>query len=698
MKKILSGFFLIVFQVIIIICVVQMDKTAPLLITEICNHNDTVAYNDIGLFEDYIELYNDSDVSLNLADFYLSDEKTNTDFRPVADDVLDPGEYIVIFPGDSFSISDGETVYLFDNVGKILDSVEIDGLDTDLVCARDIETLEWFYNYTPTPGIENCIEVDTEEKILEDVIPQFSVEPGFYDTAFKLELSVEGDYDLYYTTDGTEPTCNSVLYTEPILIEDVSEKDNVYSAISEISILDVVVIPETTVNKCNVIRAVAIAEDGAKSRTITGTYFVNYGDKRGYNNLLTVSLVTDPTNLFSKEKGIYVNGILADTNWYALEEQKREELNVYNVPTNYNSEGKGWQRPATVELFDINGERLYQQDVKIGIHGGWSTAFPQKGFNLLLDEYTLSEGDYILSGVVGDKNTSIMLRPGGYRDWRHTQFRDALNQKIMNARDVTVLRAVPCQVFIDGEYWGLYNLQERIDRGLIAQNFGVRQDDVIVLKNSNVVDADDMYYSLYAEMVQYAAENDLSEPTNYKKMEEMIDIQSYIDYYCFQIYVANCDSVANNYSCWRTLPISDKEYYDGKWRWILYDTDDSMGMVEDLAEAETDSFREGHWTTAPMDDTLFSSLMRNSEFKQRFVDTFIEMADTIFEYEYVNELIDEFCMRYKEASILSRQRFRGMDETEEEYLKDVEVIRDFFKRRRGYIMAHMEDALGVSVD
>ena len=59
----------------------------------------------------------------------------------------------------------------------------------------------------------------------------------------------------------------------------------------------------------------------------------------------------------------------------------------------------------------------------------------------------------------------------------------------------------------------------------------------------------------------------------------MIDIQSYIDYYAFEIYVANCDSISNNYAMWRTRNVKSSPYYDGKWRWILYDTDDSTGMV-----------------------------------------------------------------------------------------------------------------------
>lgn len=688
---------LIACGVIAIFAISKLNKGPALLFTEVCSNNDTVIYSDSGKYVDYVEVYNNTNIPLDLANYYMSDKDISADFYSFSKDILEPGEYKVVFLGRKFSLSNGEAVYLFDNTGKIIDSVEVEGLEADKVCARNLSTGEWINNCEPSPGSVNSFESIKVIPVLEGIVPQLGVEPGFYDEPFYLELSVNGDYDIYYTLDGTQPDKNAILYERPILIEDITENPNVYSAITDISVIeDSVVVPEWTIDKCNIIRAVAVSEDGAVSREICGSYFVNYSDKDAYEDMYTISLITDPENLFDYYKGIYVNGYLADKNWFSIEEENRG--NIYAAIANYSRSGKGWQRPAVVELYDKDGKQLYRQEIKIGIHGGWSVAFSQKGFNLLTDnDASTLEKEFLFSGLLGDAHTSLMLRPGGFRDWKYTKFRDVLNQRLVEDRDITILRAVPCQVFVDGEYWGLYNLQERIDRSLIAQNFGVREEDIIVLKNNNVVGNDDAYYQLYTDVVAYAQENDLSLERHYTEMEKMIDIQSYIDYYCFQIYVANCDSIANNYSCWRTLPVSDEEYYDGRWRWILYDTDDSAGMVEELSTAEADSFYEGHWSVTPMEDPLFSSLIKNEEFKERFVNTFIEMADINFSYERVEEVLNELSSEYKDAVVLSRQRFEGLEITEEQYLQDVEVVRDFFERRREHIIKHMENALNVDV-
>jgi len=695
MRKKIASIILVVLGIIVFLVISQLDKRHTLIISEVCHHNQTVAYDNMGEFVDYVEVYNNSNATVQLSDYFLADKNTNTDFELLQEGVLEPGEYKIVFLGRLFSLSEGETLYLFNKMGKIIDKVEVNGTEIDKVCAWNPDSKEWLYNQAPSPGKENLFNIEKTQYLPDNIVPQLSHESGFYQEPFYLEIEIDGDYDIYYTLDGSSPSQETKLYKEPILMEDVTSNENVYSAIKEISIYEErAVVPEHKVDKCNIVRAIAISKNGEISKEVYASYFIDYENRSGYDDIYIASLITDPDNLFSKDRGIYVNGYLADINWYFLDEEERGGVNT--AITNYTRSGKGWRRPAVIELFDKEGMLRNKSEIIIGLHGGWSVGFAQKGFNLLTDSSS-PQREYLFQGVIDDAHTSLMLRPGGYRDWEVTKFRDVLNQKLVEDRDVTVLRSVPCQVFIDGEYWGLYNLQERIDRGLIAQNFGVEEEDVIALKNYNVIGADDSHYWLYwGNVVGYAEKNDLSIKENYMKMEQMIDIQSYIDYYCFQIYVANCDSVANNYACWRTLPVNDEPYYDGKWRWILYDTDDSMGMVEELAEAETDSFRDGHWATTPMEDILFSALIKNEEFKQRFVNTFMEMADSNFEYNHVNRIIDELCNEYIDAAVLSRQRYGEMEVTEDIYLEDVEVIRDFFARRREYIVRYMNEALDVN--
>lgn len=180
-------------------------------------------------------------------------------------------------------------------------------------------------------------------------------------------------------------------------------------------------------------------------------------------------------------------------------------------------------------------------------------------------------------------------------------------------------------------------------------------------------------------MYRSLPENDLSIEENYQKISEMMDIQSFIDNFCFQIYVAACDSVTNNVAFWRTKTVSDQEYCDGKWRWIIYDTDDSLGIkvLEEYTAYDVDSFTAGHMFIAPTDDILFSSLIQNEEYKNRFIETFYQMEEEIFEPSLVNEVIDEFVDEYMDAAILSHQRWHAGEYSEEDYLEYVDVVREF---------------------
>ena len=125
-----------------------------------------------------------------------------------------------------------------------------------------------------------------------------------------------------------------------------------------------------------------------------------------------------------------------------------------------------------MEVYNKDDQLEHEQLIEVGIHGGWSVAHNQKSFNL----YAQPEKDgkeFLCEGLVSNKETTMMLRAGGYRDLFSTKFRDVLNHRLVEDRNIGILRAIPCQVFLNGEYWGLYNLQERIDGSYIEEHYGI---------------------------------------------------------------------------------------------------------------------------------------------------------------------------------------------------------------------------------
>ena len=134
-------------------------------------------------------------------------------------------------------------------------------------------------------------------------------------------------------------------------------------------------------------------------------------------------------------------------------------------------------------------------------------------------------------------------------------------------------------------YRGLYNLQSRFSAGYFEEKYGLDKDEIIVVKQDNRVSVGrDEDLALYEELVSYVREADMSDPGTYREIDRRMDIQSFIDHYCFEIYIANTDWPLNNLCCWRSREESGtSEYEDGRWRWGVYDTDESTGIYEEAA-------------------------------------------------------------------------------------------------------------------
>lgn len=457
-----------------------MQSEQEIMISEICSRNQTVIYDRDGEYKDYIELYNPTDHPIDLSGYQVSDRSDLKNPYVLEDSVIESNQYLLIFP-TGFALSDQELISLLDTENNVVDSVKIPVLADDFSYAKNFDNNHWSI-MRATPERENLVEVISQDKAKPEIsAPKFSVMPGFYEEPFNLSILAPEDTKVYYTLDGTEPTTESLLYEEPIYIEDVSYKENLYANIAEISTRSTTYIPYHLVDKGNIIRAVAVDSAGRKSKETVGSYFIGFEEKFGYKDIYTISITTNPENLFGFEQGIYVKGKVWAANW----DEKRAETDpsyAKNALANYKMEGKGWRRDAHLEVYGKDRQREYEQDIQIGIHGGWSVSHNQKSFNL----YAMPEKDgktYLCPGLVAQKETTMMLRAGGYRDLFSTKFRDVLNQRLVEDRDIGTLQAVPCQLFLNGEYWGLYSFQERIDGCYVESNYGVPKENVIILKN-----------------------------------------------------------------------------------------------------------------------------------------------------------------------------------------------------------------------
>lgn len=532
------------------------------------------------------------------------------------------------------------------------------------------------------------IDQTTSEK------PRFSVESGFYEESFYLDIASEEGSVIYYTLDGSIPDENSMVYEQPILIKNATENENVYSMRTDTStgfLTDLIaerntldsdpgyMAPDFLVDKCTIIRAVSIAENGLKSEEVSASYFVGIAPEE-YEGCKIISLITDPDYLFDPEIGIYVTGNVFEI---ALNEGGMGNRWMF-WPGNYRMKGKDWEREAIFHFFDEQGTLELIKEGGIRVHGGVSRGTLPKSLNL----YSRTEYDgastFNLELFDNQYNPKrITLSAGG--DQLITQFSDYVMTERVSGLNFATLSHVPYILFINGEYWGFYWLNEKYDEKYLEYYYGVDEDNVILLKNGDVEAGEEGDEKLFEELELYIQQLDMSKEENYQKVCEMIDMDSYIDYNAVMLYIARRDDWPfTNFAVWRTRDVKNDEYSDGRWRWMLFDCNSlCMGNEENGPEHNTlDYMLKDIVEFSPM----FASLWENEIFRQKFQERIFYVADECFAAGEMSQFIDEY--NQKMIPILSKswERFYGQERNVlGEFYNFMEYHRLFFNGRRAVV-------------
>ncbi|MDE5738667.1 MAG: CotH kinase family protein, partial [Oscillospiraceae bacterium] len=526
-------------------------------------------------------------------------------------------------------------------------------------------------------------------------MPVFSVEAGFYDEAFELELSDENNNAIYYTTDGSDPRISktAILYTDKINIYDNSSEPNKYSALTDITLLDDYVGPTSNVEKGIIIRAVSKNSFREYSDVVCNSYFINK-QAEYYKTMKVISLATDGDYLFDSDNGAYMVGSKY-YNW--LEKIYHPEYNIANVknPTNYNKDSKESEFPVSIQVFE-SGTLIYTTDIGARIAGNWSRVFPQKSIRFYArKEYGDSKMKYAFIDDLTDRNGNLIgkydkitLRNAGDND--HLHFRDTFTQDIVSKRACDVQGAEPCMLFINGEFWGFYFMREKLDDYYIQSHYGIEKENVTMIKRDELVCGSQYVANDYYSFIEWASTADMTIPENYQLVCNEIDIQNFMDYIAIETYSNNTDwtyTKLNNWQVWRTTIVdSNTPYADGKWRFMLYDLDTT---ADKNALASFDLLNNMYRQKVSF-VTMFYNLLNNDDFKQEFYDNYIEIMETVFNPEQVDEKITEYVSAYKQVTLDTKERFNRESINNIDYDEEVERFREFFQDRPEYAKKYLD--------
>ena len=597
---------------------------AQLIINELMQSNIDCVMDDINEFPDsWVELYNSGTTAVNLNSFSISDENDPKTAWTLPSKTINPGAHILVYCDKEeigfhtpFRLESGKggAVYLFCN-GTLIDQVE--GLKKqpapNIAYGRQTDGSDsWGYMAKPTPGASNCGET------CKDILgaPVFSVNGKVMKDGqpFSLELSLpEGSEgaEIRYTTDGSEPKRTSNLYQKPIYI-----------------------------SKTTVVKAKLFLDGKLSPRATAQSYIFFPRDI----TLPVISVSTDRKYFYDSKIGIYVDG------------------NYQSGKKNYEFD---WRRPINIEFFfEPEQESQINQLCESRIMGGATRGNARKSLAIYANKrfgekrlkYEFFPDDR--PGITDFK--SIALRNAG-NDFDYLFQRDAIIQ-LNTARhcDIDFQAYRPAIFYLNGKYMGMLNIRERSNEDNIYTNYD-GLEDLDMFENwwelkEGTWDNYNAFKEFYNEHGHTLAE-----------YEKWMDTMEFLNLMLVNLYYNNRDFPGNNIVMWR--PRTD----EGRWRWIMKDTDFGLGLYGVSAGYNTikwlydPNYDKGtNWANQYDHTRLFRRLMEDADFKREFIDrAAIYMGDWLnergtravwdplydaikYEYPHHRKLINEWWPNYND--------------------------------------------------
>lgn len=616
----------------VIYFLVIFSSSSQITISEFMAINASGLQDDDNEYSDWIEIENNSGNTINLKGYYLSDNQENLTKWKFPDKLIENGAYLIVFASEknrtsadkplhtNFKLSgSGEYLALINPDGKTV----ISAYSPQFPAQKENVSYGMFngiatYFEKPSPGSKNT-------QISKVQPPIFSKPGGYYKEKILLTLSTnDAGVDIYYTTDGTIPTRTSAkIYKEPLIIQNTTP-----------------------------LSAVSLKSDNTKSELISHTYFfvdsilkqnnspIGYPKEWGiyeaipgrsiadyemdpeivnsalykaqlepaFLDIPSISIVTNPDYLFSHSTDNETGGIY-----------------IYTCPSGKGI-GAGWERPASIEYFDPKNKSRFQINCALQIHGGASRVpekTPKHSFRIeFKTKYGPSKLEYPLfeqKTAVSQFNSLVLRANFGYT-WLHWSPTERKNPKYVQdswAKDTQLEMGYPSahskfvHLFLNGLYWGMYNLSERVDESFMASYLKGKTADFDIIKDYTEAAAGDL--NIWNAMMTMANQG-LSDNAAYQKiqgnnpdgkrnmlLEPYIDVQNLADYMLLNFYGGNNDWDHHNWIAARNRINPEKGFKFFSWD------------AEHLFTSSTIDVTKENNANCP--SRLFTKLKDNSDFR-----------------------------------------------------------------------------------
>lgn len=489
-----------------------------------------------------------------------------------------------LLPHASFTLSrKGGAIALEDTSGSPTETVKYPGMDDDASYVRDSATGRFAVRMRPTPGGSNpggALPVSFPA-------PAFVQASGFHPAPLKVRLGAVPGAVVRCAEGGSLPTRSSPSAEDGILLDSSA-----------------------------VLRCAAFGPDGNRGEVATGTFLL--GESA---SLPVIAVTADSNALFQADTGIYATGPDASSTFPYFGANFWRDVEI----------------PAHVEMFE-KGSRNFSLPAGIGIYGNYSRANAKKSLSVQFREgYGARRVEWPLFPNHPElrRFKGFGLRNNGGNCGKD-YVRDALMTSLTEGRGIEYQLSRHVVVFLNGKYWGIYELREKLDADYLDTRFGHDPATVELLKNGSEVQAGTATY--WNAVIRDFMTHDFSDSIRLQRAGTMLDLDNFSDYVATEIWASNTDWPANNFRTWRRHDLGTP------WRHMLFDLDAGLGsfggqkdMLEYLYDTSiaTSGYPNGEYSTV-----FFRRLAANPAWRERFINRTAVLLSTNFSTERAQAALD----------------------------------------------------------
>ena len=592
-----------------------------------------------------IELKNNTDRDIDLSNYYIKD-KSNITYR-FENTKIKANSYLVVYGSDKPSITDGKIYIGFriNNTSDILylykNNVLIDTFDVGKINANTSKGRNKDKEIVVYKDITIGKENGQKYYYGFSEKPIFSINGGYVEKGTKVTLNTTSNSTIYYTLDGSIPTTKSKKYNEPIII-----------------------------NKNTVIKAISYRDNYIESDVESRTYFT--GRK---HDLPVVSISTNNSYLYGN------NGIFTTGN---------------NAESYYPYKGANFWKDIEVPIsFEFYEDGILGLSFNSGmkIFGGWSRGEAQKSVAIhLRKKYGIQEITYPFFEDNVNTFSKFILRSGG-QDFGKLKIKDAFLQEVVDGQmDIDKQDYRLVVVYINGKYYGIYNIREKTETSYVERHYGYDKTEIdFIEKNSSVLSGS---IDEYNKLLNYVSKNDMTTDEAYEYINSQIDLQELANYWVVETYYGQFD------------PMNIKFYKpkDGKWRWILFDLDQTLLSNNRTINWDLPFKPYAHGNGYYFNTTLMSNLIKNPKFRTLYIETFAYHINNTFKPERINKILDQMVSEiesempyhidrwYKESINVSSFTLDDMNE----WYNNIKYLKNQLKERNKIAINTIKEGLDLT--